>query len=180
MFWALQQFHHDAVLIVPLWNWNTDLSDISKNEYSFNRTFMELKYCLAMRVLRQCKVLIVPLWNWNAERKSLALAEEVVLIVPLWNWNGWAVNIWRWDKSVLIVPLWNWNNLWDIWERRATFVLIVPLWNWNNFQADMHIWLQCFNRTFMELKSREGTCGISSEWVLIVPLWNWNTMISCW
>ena len=32
------------VLIVPLWNWNTQRADAQDVEESFNRTFMELKF----------------------------------------------------------------------------------------------------------------------------------------
>ena len=79
---------YDAVLIVPLWNWNV-ISSIF--------------------ILNPRNVLIVPLWNWNSiaislqieimcfnrtfmELKLIYLIREdfwlyVVLIVPLWNWN---------------------------------------------------------------------------------------------
>ena len=42
-------------------------SDAQKESgnYSFNRTFMELKWELRSDLKWQYKVLIVPLWNWN-------------------------------------------------------------------------------------------------------------------
>ena len=66
----------EVVLIVPLWNWNTEsLLEIEEVE-SFNRTFMELKYLSGKKITStQIKVLIVPLWNWNTE--SLLEIEEV-------------------------------------------------------------------------------------------------------
>ena len=34
-----------SVLIVPLWNWNMGIDkNLTPEEYSFNRTFMELKF----------------------------------------------------------------------------------------------------------------------------------------
>ena len=57
---------NNLVLIVPLWNWNTD----NMNAYSFITS-----------------VLIVPLWNWNSEVEKNVAQTMSVLIVPLWNWN---------------------------------------------------------------------------------------------
>ena len=81
---------------------------------------------------------------------------------------------WNHRQSVLIVPLWNWNSIAAYLDKRNNSVLIVPLWNWNNVQSTCWGSINCFNRTFMELKYSTR----SSQWfyfiVLIVPLWNWN------
>ena len=54
------------VLIVPLWNWNSDIMQFPWDEGY---------------------VLIVPLWNWNFSKNDFAWESVAVLIVPLWNWN---------------------------------------------------------------------------------------------
>ena len=55
------------VLIVPLWNWNSDTGSKLQGGESFNRTFMELKYADGGNCFHILQVLIVPLWNWNGE-----------------------------------------------------------------------------------------------------------------
>ena len=76
------------VLIVPLWNWNSDTICLHLGDPSSNRTFMELKFdgCRGCYFKHQ-KVLIVPLWNWNRILWSSSIMNKKVLIVPLWNWN---------------------------------------------------------------------------------------------
>ena len=56
-----------AVLIVPLWNWNV------------------FSFCVDDR---RAVVLIVPLWNWNNNTSYFRIPKSSVLIVPLWNWNS--------------------------------------------------------------------------------------------
>ena len=76
-----------SVLIVPLWNWNHLRQSTAQFLFRFNRTFMELKFDKATRLLAHNEVLIVPLWNWNSEIREEEKKEKDVLIVPLWNWN---------------------------------------------------------------------------------------------
>ena len=97
------------VLIVPLWNWNSNRTRWQVILFCFNRTFMELK----------------------SQRGVIPLARLLVLIVPLWNWNRTALFTLNIDAVVLIVPLWNWNRHCTIWGCGRHYVLIVPLWNWN-------------------------------------------------
>ena len=81
---------HRRVSIVPLWNWNIfnlikywkasmfqsylyGIEIVIKfrkllNEFSFNRTFMELKSLYTIVWLYVIVVSIVPLWNWNYYR----------------------------------------------------------------------------------------------------------------
>ena len=76
------------VLIVPLWNWNTQQPTPSQMSSSSNCTFMELKFFQHILAIFVAKVLIVPLWNWNEVMKQRRKTIDSVLIVPLWNWNS--------------------------------------------------------------------------------------------
>ena len=128
-----------------------------------------------VRHLTHESVLIVPLWNWNPCTTWVVSVVKIVLIVPLWNWNSKGdtqshnqsvrfnctfmelklfINIWA-EKAlgVLIVPLWNWNIIVMGWHGRWKLVLIVPLWNWNRNSPLKAPSADCFNCTFMELKS---------------------------
>ena len=49
------------------YNWKKEKFDIRN---CFNRTFMELKFCIMQRRWAPWGVLIVPLWNWNANTPS--------------------------------------------------------------------------------------------------------------
>ena len=141
------------VLIAPLWNWNT--SQIPSEFWLFwssNRTFMELKYLLKLRMICQRRVLIAPLWNWNRNSSGQHSCQTQVLIAPLWNWNECFVCCSAWyvcsnrtfmelklgDRClivtatvVLIAPLWNWNLQSPNCHNFQIYVLIAPLWNWN-------------------------------------------------
>ena len=66
---------HVLVLIVPLWNWNSELKDWSDALKGFNCTFMELKLSRVHGQDEGLRVLIVPLWNWNAARARWTWAE---------------------------------------------------------------------------------------------------------
>ena len=144
---------YDAVLIVPLWNWN---DGAHKGDKTDNR------------------VLIVPLWNWNEEAAHLFPRDPSVLIVPLWNWNAVESQQNRLCSIVLIVPLWNWNGIskssqWIIGSSNRTFMEL-KLRETCRFRHQT--W--CSNRTFMELKCSGVTLVDTLGLVLIVPLWNWN------
>ena len=126
--------------------------------------------------LATINVLIVPLWNWNRWPMIGEYMKRSVLIVPLWNWNEQDVTdltpFPRFNRTfmelkcdrdsqinifyrVLIVPLWNWNRWLVRFYSSQCYVLIVPLWNWNLFFLSLlETVLWCFNRTFMELKSK--------------------------
>ena len=114
---------------------------------------MELKYYINLRSLKRAKVLIVPLWNWNNVISPSKIENVRVLIVPLWNWNLINVYLYLFPLVVLIVPLWNWNRVWA--DQRA------GAWD-------------CFNRTFMELKSHKYLTEQVFYIILSVPLHNWN------
>ena len=120
-----------AVLIVPLWNWNT-LTTWQRG--------------------RGRGVLIVPLWNWNrgiyrgrdagAEGSNCTFMELksacAAFLLPRHRCSNctfmelkllinFIIDLIYW---VLIVPLWNWNCR-DVYYVVRSAVLIVPLWNWN-------------------------------------------------
>ena len=98
------------VLIVPLWNWNSSISDWDLNLLvGFNRTFMELKFVLLYHYLIQYRVLIVPLWNWNYQQnQTLVLASRFNRTFMELKFTSihWQIRF----SQVLIVPLWNWNT----------------------------------------------------------------------
>ena len=77
-----------SVSIVPLWNWNKVMVvSLILPHYSFNRTFMELKFKNNRTMAKRVKVSIVPLWNWNKRDYLSILSAICVSIVPLWNSN---------------------------------------------------------------------------------------------
>ena len=152
----------------------TNRLDVNNQIWSFNRTFMELKWWNGQVSLVDRTVLIVPLWNWNKIKLVWVIRKKLVLIVPLWNWNLTYFATYCGAAPVLIVPLWNWNRIPPARLPTPEIVLIVPLWNWNHAERHIVNWLKGFNRTFMELKCRSLFCSRSSQNVLIVPLWNWN------
>ena len=53
------------VLIVPLWNWNSQGDCGRTQQGGSNCTFMELKLLTTYLDAIEKQVLIVPLWNWN-------------------------------------------------------------------------------------------------------------------
>ena len=70
--WHRQVPPPDEVLIVPLWNWNRCIRTSMRSATRFNRTFMELKWCSSRRSMNGRSVLIVPLWNWNSHPLSFS------------------------------------------------------------------------------------------------------------
>ena len=127
-----------SVLIVPLWNWNSNFTSTRKATTCSNRTFMELKRL----------------------RYKVPYLLGIVLIVPLWNWNQVIYAKDNFVYTVLIVPLWNWNSRGSSQQEAGRGVLIVPLWNWNASKPAGKKKNECSNRTFMELKL---VCCLS-EW----------------
>ena len=132
------------VLIVPLWNWNSDYMPFWTAQACSNRTFMELKCGFIVDVLVISNVLIVPLWNWNTTKQTNAPDSVPVLIVPLWNWNitGNTKN-WVFPRS-----------------NRTFMELKCRLFD------DDETFQPGSNRTFMELKwvgNGEGTDGAESS-----------------
>ena len=120
-----------VVLIVPLWNWNTERTDtVQSKPTSSNRTFMELKSPCPSELSRIRKVLIVPLWNWNAYLQKATLNPLKVLIVPLWNWNDT-------ERAKMLSRACSNRTFMELKSRCCVrcsspkWVLIVPLWNWN-------------------------------------------------
>ena len=143
----------NRVLLVPLWNWNTDVF----------RDWLPRFY-----------VLLVPLWNWNCHiliiwyndtqsysylygietwrLLSLACMPRKVLLVPLWNWNIFLLQRIKRDEIVLLVPLWNWNSVPSAYLMRYSvsysYLYGIETWHrgWLWFGACR------LTRTFMELK----------------------------
>ena len=122
---------HFHVLIVPLWNWNSEIVYIIVcSTTSFNRTFMELKYYFYVSKLQKCNVLIVPLWNWNKVSSI-----SIILILSF-------------NRTFMELKYYFYVS-----KLQKCNVLIVPLWNWNKVSSISIILILSFNRTFMELKS---------------------------
>ena len=96
------------VSIVPLWNWNIGVEFSKFCQPCFNRTFMELKYCLLMpfltlkhcfnRTFMELKSLTDSYYYQDFWFQSYLYGIEILVwvmihlmmivsIVPLWNWN---------------------------------------------------------------------------------------------
>ena len=166
----------EAVLIVPLWNWNCLISVRSLILSCFNCTFMELKFITTLKIQQRVTVLIVPLWNWNRVL-TIPMASRICFNCTFMELKSHLSSAQQSRVRVLIVPLWNWNGKLvrhQVWLCR--YVLIVPLWNWNFLPWRCYEVASGFNCTFMELKLSTHENDWLGLHVLIVPLWNWN----CW
>ena len=142
------------VLIVPLWNWNSNNATACLLAYRSNRTFMELKY------------------EQRIEGQTACFCSNRTFMELKYIWAFQMIQIW---ELVLIVPLWNWNNVGAVNEKpllcsNRTFMELKLLKIMRRASQR-----QSSNRTFMELKYGSACLDSTSlQYVLIVPLWNWN------
>ena len=142
--------------------------------YSFNRTFMELKWKTALYIimyamfqsylygieiqfcfLRRLKLLAFQSYLYGIEIEAFCLVPSCfveVSIVPLWNWNSSAPA----GSSSATISFQSYLYGIEIIKSHLFLdkmhVSIVPLWNWNLRQSRQRMLSYRFNRTFMELK----------------------------
>ena len=101
-------------------------------KFSFNRTFMELKYGYAFPRYAGMGVSIVPLWNWNGYTECRSHAHH-----QSFNRTFMELKYWKKDYYTSIRPFQSYLYGIEIWKMRGSVVLNVS-----------------FNRTFMELKCK--------------------------
>ena len=117
----------------------------------FNRTFMELKGPKRVRIIILWWVSIAPLWNWKS-------------VEP---WEGL-------ERGAFQSHLYGIERLLRFSSSAGMTVSIAPLWNWKTVNRMRIPKCLSFNRTFMELKVRNGVKPRYCLAVSIAPLWNWK------
>ena len=118
---------------------------------SFNRTFMELKDGGEPDAPLPYDVSIAPLWNWKS-------------VEP---WEGL-------ERGAFQSHLYGIERLLRFSSSAGMTVSIAPLWNWKTVNRMRIPKCLSFNRTFMELKVRNGVKPRYCLAVSIAPLWNWK------
>ena len=142
-----------AVLIAPLWNWNSAKSTWRNFLWCSNRTFMELKLGIPSNLNRpiDCSnrtFMELKFGKWKRLRAKRNGSNRTFMELKCTSRDCSSTNC-----SVLIAPLWNWNTVLTIIIKNRVFVLIAPLWNWNySTPLNWPTSKSSSNRTFMELK----------------------------
>ena len=132
------------------------LSDIGLSLQTFNRTSMESKRSIALRLeMLACTLLIEPVWNRNWFPRWevwTASKDGILLIEPVWNRNNSDVIYGGQSQVLLIEPVWNRNVIPGETVAGVRSLLIEPVWNrnyevnWSLFTGDILLIEPVWNR----------------------------------
>ena len=117
----------------------------------FNRTFMELKVLLGLGYSCDPLVSIAPLWNWKC------------------SCHGSCGLTLRFNRTFMELKVRSvTDNVYLPWFQSHLYGIERIL------QRNNKTHINCFNRTFMELKGKFTRTFTVTSFVSIAPLWNWK------